>query len=125
MLFRSNGANPAITNLIVNGHPNASILVVKETSTALVKCFEGTFTGGDAGTFNAVIYNNFIKGLAKNNFNSIYTATGTITNNQISLAGTVNSGATFIGVLNGNTISGTWSNTASALSGNWSGTRTY
>ena len=37
-----NGARPYITNLVINGHPDAAWLIVKETSTALVKCYEGT-----------------------------------------------------------------------------------
>jgi len=37
-----NGARPFITNLVINGHPDAAWLIVKETSTALVKCYEGT-----------------------------------------------------------------------------------
>ena len=121
----ANGANPTITNLIINGHPNAAILVVKETSTALVKCFEGNYTGGDAGVFNAVIYNNLIKGLAKSNTNVTYVVSGTVTNNQINATGTVTSGATFIGTLSGNNTTGTWTNTPAALNGTWSGVRTY
>jgi hypothetical protein len=121
----ANGANPTITNLNINGHPNAAILVVKETSTAIVKCFEGNYIGGDAGIFNAVIYNNLIKGLAKSNSNVIYIVSGTVNNNQINATGSVSSGATFVGQLSGMNTSGTWTNGASALNGNWTGVRTY
>lgn len=122
----ANGTNPTITNLIINGHPNAAILVVKETSTSIVKCYEGTFTGGDNGTFNAVIYNSTIKALARSNvFNKNSEANGTVTNNQIAATGTVSTGATFAGTLNGNSFTGTWTNAQAALNGNFSGTRTY
>jgi hypothetical protein len=122
----ANGANPTITNLIINGHPNAAILVVKEISTSIIKCFEGTFTGGDSGVFNAVIFNTTIKALVRStraNSNSI--ANGTITNNQISATGSVSTGATFTGTLNGNSFTGTWTNAQAALNGNFSGTRTF
>ena len=121
----SNGGNPVITNLLITGHPNASILVVKETSLILVKCFEGTYNGDDSGIFNAVIYGNIIKALVKSSDNSISTAAGTIENNQINANGNVTTGATFTGALNGNNFSGTWTNTFEGMSGNWNGTRTY
>ena len=110
----------------MNGHPNAAILVVKETSTAIVKCYEGTFIGGDNGVFNAVIYNNLIKALVRSNgtsFNDI--ANGTVNNNQINASGVVTTGASFLGTLNGNNVSGNWTNTQASLSGTWSGIRTY
>lgn len=121
-----NGANPLITDLAINGHPHAAILVVKETSTAIVKCYEGKYSGDEAGIFNAIIYNNTIKGLIKNSANVSYVATGTVLNNQInSTVGSVTGGATFKGTVSGNNASGTWSNTAANWSGSWSGTRTY
>jgi len=122
----ANGSNPTITNLIMNGHSNPALIVVKETSTLLVKCYEGTFTGGDNGVFNAVIYNNKIKALVKSNgANSNNTADGTILNNQISANGNVSTGSSFSGTLNGNSFSGTWSNNQAPLNGTWSGSRTY
>jgi len=122
----ANGANPTITNLIMNGHPDAAVLVVKETSTALVKCFEGTYIGGEHGIFNAVIYNNQIKALVRSiTYQSDFEANGTVSNNQITATGSVSSGASFQGTLSGNNFSGNWSNTLAGLSGTWSGTRTY
>ena len=122
----ANGANPTITNLVMNGHPDAAVLVVKETSTTLVKCYEGTFTGDDNGIFNAVIYGTQIKGLARSTtFNEDYEVDGTVSNNQIYASGTASTGATFEGVISGNNLSGTWDNSLDNLSGNWSGTRTY
>jgi len=122
----ANGASPTITNLIMNGHPDAAVLVVKETSTALVKCFEGTYTGGEHGIFNAVIYNNQIKALVRSiTYQSDFEANGTVSNNQITATGSVSSGASFQGTLSGNNFSGNWSNTLVGLSGTWSGTRTY
>lgn len=122
----ANGSNPTITNLIINGHPNAALLVVKETSTVLIKCFEGTYSGTYSGTFNAVIYGNIIKGIAKATSEvGVGTADGTVNNNQINAAGNTSSGAVFVGNLNGNTFSGTWSRTSDNANGTFTGVRTY
>ena len=122
----ANGSNPTITNLIINGHPNAALLVVKETSTVLIKCFEGTYSGTYSGTFNAVIYGNIIKGIAKATSEvSVVTADGTVNNNQINAAGNTSSGAVFVGNLNGNTFSGTWTIPNSTFNGTFTGVRTY
>ncbi len=122
----ASGANPTITNLIIAGHPEAILLVVKETSTALVKCFEGTYSGSDAGTFNAVIYNNIFKALVKSTTTAGFDATadGAVVSNVIS-AGSVSTGETFTGTLTGNDFSGTWNNSLSGDNGTWNGTRTY
>jgi hypothetical protein len=121
----ASGTNPTITNLNINGHPNAAILVVKETSTAIVKCFEGNYIGGETGIFNAVIYNNLIKGLIRSTtYNANFTATGTVSNNQIATSGNTSGGSVFTGTLSGNNVSGQWSNT-NGTSGTWSGVRTY
>ena len=89
-------ANPTLTNLIMNGHPDTAVLVVKQTSTALVKCYEVTFVGGDNGIFNSVIYNSQIKGLARSSrFDLDYEVDGTVYNDQIYATGIVSTGATF------------------------------
>jgi hypothetical protein len=54
----STGTNPEITNLSIQGHPNAETILVKETSERLTKVFEGTYNGidnDDAGVFNAIV----------------------------------------------------------------------
>jgi hypothetical protein len=124
-IVSGNGGNPTITNLSINGHPDAVIVVVKETSTILVKCFEGTYSGDDSGTFNAIIYGNLIKGLIGNASIEPYIADGVVQNNQISTSGTVTSGAIFTGTVNGNSCSGNWTNPEVSMSGTWSGVRTY
>lgn len=122
----ANGSNPTITNLIINGHPNAALLVVKETSTVLIKCFEGTFSGTYSGTFNAVIYGNIIKAITRATSDvAIVTADGTVNNNQINAAGSASNGAVFVGNLSGNTFSGTWSRTSDNANGTFTGVRTY
>lgn len=121
----ANGATPAIINITINGHPNAAIVVIKETSTAIVKCYEGTFEGDDSGIFNAAISNNLIKALAlSTTYDVTYYVTGTVSDNQINAAGSASSGASFSGSFSGDNISGKWNNSTAGISGTWSGKRT-
>lgn len=120
----ANGGNPYISNISINGHPQAAIIVIKETSNSLVKCFEGTFNGSDNGVWNAVVKDNIIKGISHSNvYDETWNATGTVSNNTVS--GTVTSGATFSGSYDGVRSSGSWTNIPDGLSGTWSVIRTY
>ncbi|MEQ1797756.1 MAG: hypothetical protein ABL872_07380 [Lacibacter sp.] len=51
------GATPTVTSSTIPGHPNASLTIVKETSTGLVECFEGTYstTLPETGTLNIIL----------------------------------------------------------------------
>jgi hypothetical protein len=51
------GSNPVITSADIPGHPNAVFTLVKENSTALIECFEGTIstTEPKTGTFNILL----------------------------------------------------------------------
>ena len=65
----AHGANPAITSVSVPGH-QVNISVYKETSTSLVKCYEGTYTvaktsGVIHGTWNFIICGNLVLGYHK------------------------------------------------------------
>jgi hypothetical protein len=101
------------------------MLVLKETSTAIVKCYEGTFTGGDAGTFNAVISGSLINGLALSTaYDDVYVVTGTVSDSKINASGSASSGASFSGSISGDNISGNWDNSIAGISGTWSGKRT-
>lgn len=54
---QANGSLPTITSSSIPGHPNAVFTLVKETSNALVECFEGTYstTKPENGTFNILL----------------------------------------------------------------------
>ncbi|MBK6381989.1 MAG: hypothetical protein IPP02_04440 [Chitinophagaceae bacterium] len=128
------GGNPVISNINIAGHPAAGMSVLKEKSDSLVKCYEGTFTGGSTGTFNMEIKNNLMNGL----YNEVGATNpppkmnGTITNNQLTASAPTDpqpgqcsyAGTTISGTIsaNGQTISGTYSNCYG--SGTWTGTRT-
>jgi len=51
------GSNPVITSANIPGHPNAVFTLVKETSNALIECYEGTYstTRPETGTFDIVL----------------------------------------------------------------------
>ncbi|TBX69575.1 hypothetical protein EZL74_06780 [Flavobacterium silvisoli] len=116
----ASGNSATITNIVISGHPNANMYVVKEFSDALVKCYTGSFSGDDSGVFNLIVSEGEINGLAKSNSgNESIILQGMETNNVIT--GSFSDG-TFSGNVSGNTISGTWQNISSE-SGNWSGTR--
>lgn len=114
------GDNPTISNISISGHPNASIVVLKEFSDSLIKCYVGTFNGDDSGIFNLIIESSSVEGLAKSSdsSNSIV-LTGELYNSSI--AGSFDGGS-FTGTISNNNVSGTWQNTLSE-SGNWTGNR--
>lgn len=125
----ANGTNPNIVSITIQGHSNVTGVLVKETSTKIVQCYEGTYTGKTStgtqtnGTFNCVILANSIIGIARES-QSGYTdvVNGTTVNGSISANGTVSTGATFSGTFTNNNCSGTWVN--GSFTGTWSGTRT-
>lgn len=50
------GQIPTVTSSSIPGHPNATFVVVKETSTSQVECYEGTYTGNQSsGTLNLIL----------------------------------------------------------------------
>lgn len=51
------GQNATVTSSNIPGHPNASFTVIKETSSALIECFEGTYstTKPEDGIFNIIL----------------------------------------------------------------------
>lgn len=51
------GTNPIILTSSIPGHPSASFNLIKEKSTALIECFEGTYstTKPESGTFNIIL----------------------------------------------------------------------
>ncbi|MEO6819666.1 MAG: hypothetical protein ABI204_08060, partial [Ginsengibacter sp.] len=50
----ADGSNAEISNLVINGHPGATVIVVHENSTQQVFLYEGSFSGDIKGTINFV-----------------------------------------------------------------------
>lgn len=89
--------------------------------------WSGSYTGDEAGTWTATISESgTLTGKVKETTSSIEsTLNGTVTTDGAlaATAGTTSQGYDFVGKLNGNSGSGTWTNTSSNHSGNWSGNK--
>lgn len=125
----ADGTSYGVFNINIPGHPNACIQVVKEKSNALVRCFEGSYSGSQSGILNFVLYGN-------SRWEAISRETGGTSCDDIE--GTINGNnlvcncdfdgdgtpdVDFTGTISGNNLSGTWS--SSAGSGTWSATRIF
>jgi hypothetical protein len=67
----SDGGEPSVSNIVIPGHSNIEVNISKETSTELIRVFEGTYKKATPvvvdplGTFNLVIENNEFSIVAK------------------------------------------------------------
>jgi hypothetical protein len=118
------GSNPRVTNINISGHNGASIIIIKETSTSLVKCMEGTYTGAASGTWNAAVNNNEFKGIY--NYEGDIGLVNGVVDATNKVSGTY-TGGVFSGTLSGNSGGGIWKNNPDndSGSGTWKVTRTY
>jgi hypothetical protein len=123
----STGTDPEITNLSIQGHPNAETILVKETSERLTKVFEGTYNGidnDDAGVFNAIVSGSEMYVLAFSTMYSVfYTANGSVNNENIT--GVTSTGTNFTGIIENDKMNGSWNNSQSNENGNWNAERSY
>jgi len=103
------GGTPTINASNIPGHPNASLKVIKETSTNMIECFEGSYntTLPETGTFNMIVLRTagIFGGVSRKTGTSVINEfDGTINNNQLFGAGQTGS----IGTINGDQITGTF-----------------
>jgi hypothetical protein len=112
----ANGTNPVVT-VNIPGH-TVTVGIYKETSTAVVKNFEGTYSGDDQGVFNMTLHGNDF---------SIVTdggdiIVGTLINNKIDLT---NGDVTIKGEFQGtDELTGTWVDADNNTHGTFAGKRT-
>jgi hypothetical protein len=120
----ADGSNAIISNIEIEGHPLAHIEILKEKSYAIIKCYQGTYSGTDSGVFNVYISNGYIYGLIKPEDSSQSAAIyGTVTN-DITISASIFK-TTISGSVNGDNINGTWIDTEDPIEkGTWSGHRT-
>jgi hypothetical protein len=102
------GSEPQILSSDIPGHPNASFTLVKETSNALIECFEGTYstTRPESGTFNILLSRTLAKwgGEARENGQSgTDDISGIISNGTL-----LDDGGNLIGTLSGDNITGSF-----------------
>src|SRR5690606_16121089 len=106
---QADGGMPVITSADIPGHANAVFTLTKETSNALIECFEGTYTTSksESGTFNIILSRTIGKfgGIAKENGSSEDSkVSGTIGQD-----GTIkNDEGNVLGTLSGDNISGSF-----------------
>jgi len=125
----ADGSNPLITNVSIEGHPDASIIVVKENSSYVAQLYEGSYEGidqnNDQGTFNAIVFNGAVYILSKSSvYGSSSYASGLVDGNLVSGASSL--GTIFSGnIENDEVMSGTWKITQTNEKGIWSLSRSY
>ena len=120
----ANGNDIVVTDSNIENHIGATFNIIKEYSTDLVKCYQGTYTGtNDNGVFNIIIIDQDLYGLSRSN---TFPESDTLFLNgefiQNTISGTFDGGS-FSGSTSGNNISGTWQN-LSQETGTWTGQRT-
>ncbi|MBS1626813.1 MAG: hypothetical protein JSR09_04885 [Bacteroidetes bacterium] len=105
------GTSPSITASNIPGHTSAVFIVIKETSSVLARCFEGTYhdaSDNSDGTFNIVV-STILKGWAgksrKNGSTTTNDVSGVYANNTLYWGQT-----TTIATINGDTFDGTFNN---------------
>lgn len=105
----ASGENPVITSSTIPGHPTAEFELVKETSTALVEAFIGTYstTRPENGTFNILLSRQLGK------FKGSHRKDGETSN--MSVGGSIDSNGkmyeddlNYIGTLSGDVITGSF-----------------
>lgn len=121
------GTNPTVTASNIPGHPNATLEIAKETSTGLLKCYEGTYTNatkGTSGTFNLVLSTSLKKWQARSREDGQTEAgkvTGTFDSDKFTFD--PSTGITGSSTLSGdNIVDGTWK--TDKENGTWTGHRT-
>ena len=125
----ADGSNPQITNVSIEGHPDASLIVVKENSSYVAELYEGTYEGidqnNDAGTFNAIVFNDEVYVLYKSTvYGSTSNAVGSVDGNAIS--GVSSQGTIFSGNIEDNEVmNGSWNITQTNEKGIWTLARSY
>ena len=82
------GGAPTVTSSNIPGHPDASLNIIKETSSNLVECFEGTFstTRPETGIFNMIVLrtlNTWTAVSRKTGSQTSNTGSGTISDNKL------------------------------------------
>lgn len=125
----ANGGNPAISNLVFNGHPGARIDLLKSYSYSWGDSFECTYkenrVGGETGIFMLIMVSGKVKGLGTaDNVLSLYNITGTQSGNHVIFTAPISGVSTSIdGYISSdiNNISGTFSNSNGG--GTWTGKR--
>jgi hypothetical protein len=119
-----NGENPTIFNCNFKNYPQVKIQVAKEQSSSPIKCYQGRYTGDDAGIFNYYIdEKGGIYGMAKSKYNDDILPLNGSLNSQNSITGTIIVDGEFEGTISSNFYEGSWQK-SQENSGIWYAKRT-
>lgn len=107
------GGSPTVTSSSIPGHPNASLNIIKETSSNLIECFQGTYstTLPETGIFNMIVSRSLSSWTAvarKTGSTTSSVGNGIITDNKLIDQSQNNR---IVGVLNGDAINGSFVDT--------------
>lgn len=115
------GQTPTVTSSSIPGHPNATFVVVKETSTEQIECYEGAYAGSQtSGTLNLILSKAagaWTGAVRKNGGTTSTKFSGTLTGTAINATGlqnpafvkaTLGTDVISSGTFNDGSESGTW-----------------
>lgn len=106
-------------NLNIPGHPDAEVIMLKETSKKIVRAFEGTYAGTESGNWNFIIQDAVLAGISRS-------ADGLT---MLAFSGLVNESSITLdtlegtGTISGDNVTGTWTGSVSGSGGTWTGKR--
>jgi len=113
----ANGQNPSV-QVTIPGH-TVVVAIYKETSSSLIKNFEGTYQGDASGIFN-ITFNGSSYTLVRDG--GVAPANATLINGNVELT---SNGILIKGSFNGtDVIEGTWKEISTGTHGTWKGNRT-
>jgi hypothetical protein len=117
------GGEPEIGSVTIPGHDDVAIVIVKERSDELIKCFEGSYSGDASGTFNMVLSEEVGQWhvIARDNDSEFVSSSYGIIQGSAMTGGDSQGDVTIIGKLSGDEVSGTWESTDE--NGSWKGKR--
>jgi hypothetical protein len=120
----NNGENPTVINCNFKNYPQVKIQLAKEQSNIPIKCYQGRYTGRDAGVFNFYIdEKGAIYGIAKSKYNDeIFPLKGNL-HSQNSIIGNIIADGEFEGTISSNYYEGSWQK-SQENSGIWYANRT-
>jgi hypothetical protein len=119
-----NGENPTILNCNLKNYPQVKIQVAKEQSSSPIKCYQGRYTGDDAGIFNFYIdEKGGIYGMAKSKYNDDILPLNGSLHSQNLITGTIIAEGEFEGTISSNYYQGSWQK-SQENSGIWLANRT-
>lgn len=104
-----NGENPTVTNYNLKNYPKVKMQLAKEQSSNPIKCYQGRYTGDDAGIFNFYIdEKGGIYGMIESRYNDDILFLNGSLHSQNSITGTILANGRFEGTISSKYYEGNW-----------------